>query len=161
MTVTRKDIYAGAVTLVKIGGTDIGGMIEGVTIRTESEYFDTLCDQVKGVVDTKLTGRKCLITFSMAEISLVNLQKAMAQPAANLSGSTLYLTDGQQAATTLEIQVPTPDAAGTRIYYFLIVRIIGSGEHSYRKDGQLMIAVEIVAFPDTAIENRFGYVYDV
>jgi hypothetical protein len=160
MAVNRTLLFVGAPSIIKIGGVDVGGTLDGFTVTEETEFFDKTCDQVRGTIGKTLMSRSVTLTFSIVETTLVNMQKALAMPAANLSGSTLYLTDGELTDTTLEMQVVSP-TGGTRVYYFLIARILGSGEFSYKKDGQLSVPVTIQAIPDTTQGNKIGYIYDV
>jgi hypothetical protein len=160
MTVTTALLYAGAITTVKIGGTDIGGTYDGVSISVEDETFDLNVDQVKSVVDKVLLTRKALVTLNIAEVSLANFRLALAQASANLSGSTLYLTDTQQAETTVELITETPSGVGSRYYYFPRANIMAKGEHTYKKNEQLFVPVQIECLPDTANSNRIAYLMD-
>lgn len=160
MAVDTDQLYAGAVTTVEVGGVDIGGTYDGVAISTEGEFFDLNVDQVSAIVKKNLITRKCTITLNIAELSLANLRKALGQASANLSGSTLYLTDDEQGEITLGLVLPTPDAGGDRTYYFLRVYCTGSGEHSYKKGDQTFVAVVFEALPDTDNSNRIAYVVD-
>jgi len=160
MTVNTGLLYAGAVTTVKIGGTDIGGTYDGVKVTTEGDFFDLKVDQVSATVKKSLISRKCTITLNIAEMSLANLRIALSQAAANLTGSTLYLTDGEQGETYLEMVCPTPSGVGTKIYYFPRIYSIGSGEHNYKKGEQTFVQVILEGLPDTSNSNRIAYIID-
>jgi len=160
MTVSTDLLYAGAVKTVKIGGVDIGGTYDGVAANTEGEFFDLNVDQVSAIVKKSLITRKATITLNVAEISLANLRSALGQASANLSGSTLYLTDDEQGETTLELVCPTPSGVGSRYYYFPRIYALGSGEHSYKKDAQTFVAVILEALPDTDNSDRIAYIMD-
>ena len=157
MAIDRNQLFSGPVNILKIGGVDVGGTLGGVNVTQEDSWFEITCDQIFGISKKKLTDRRMRITFSVAEGTLANIQKAMAQPSANLSGSTLYFTDDEQGTIALEFEVDAPDGGGKRIYYFAIC-YISAGEHAYTKDGQTVYPVEVEALPDPDNSDRYGYV---
>lgn len=161
MTVNTSLLFAGAVTTVKVGGTDIGGTYDGVSCSVEDDTFELKVDQVNSAVDKVLLSRKATITLNIAEVSLANFRLALGQPSGNLTGSTLlYITDSEQGETTLELILPTPTGAGSRYYYFPRVNILAKGAHTYKKGEQLFVPVEMEALPDTANSNRIAYLMD-
>lgn len=160
MSIEQDNLFSGEVNLVKIGGVDIGATEGPLSVTEDSSYFDLGCEQLLGVVDRKLTDRRVRATFNLAEITLDNLQKGLAQPSANKTdAATLYLSDGEQGVTTLEFEVDDPAGDGKWIYHFYRVYITGSGEHSFSKEGQTVVVVEAECLADTDKSNRFGYVY--
>lgn len=161
MTVTQDLIYSGAVTTVKVGGVDIGGTYDGVKITGSPEWFETECDQVNAPVTKTLVKNKGTVTLNIAELSLANLRLALAQASANLSGSTLYMTDDDPGSMTLEIITPTPSGIGSKYYYFPRAYNVGTGEHTYKKNEQLFMSIIFDALPDTDNSNRICYIADM
>jgi hypothetical protein len=161
MSINRNLLFSGEATMVKVNSVDIGGTMGGVSVSRADDWLDITCDQVMGNLRKKLTGRKMTVAFSVAEISLANLQKAMAMPTANLSGSTLYFTDAEQGQIPIEFRVDAPTGGGTFIYYFKLCYITGSAEHKYVKDGQVVVPVEAEVMADPDNSNRYGYLVDV
>lgn len=161
MSINRNLLFSGEASVVKIGTTDIGGTVGGVAVSKADDWLDITCDQVLGSVRKKLTGRKMTVAFSVAEMSLANLQKALAMPTANLMASTLYFTDDEQGQIAIEFHVDAPYGGGTWVYYFKLCYITGSAEHKYVKDGQVVVPVEAEIMPDPDNSNRYGYLVAV
>ena len=158
---TVANMFAGAVTSVTLGGTDIGGTFDGVAISMESEHLDIKCDQVLGTLGKQLMDMKFIVTFGMAELTLQNLQLALQQLAGNYnsSSSSLKLSAVAQGSLTLVIVVPSPDSLSNRTYNFDLAYVVASGEHAYKKDAQTFqpVTCDCVANASTDV---FGAISD-
>lgn len=159
MSVTVTNIYSGPVTTFKIGGTDIGGTNEGVTVTREDEFADMHCDQIKGPIRKNLVSRKFVVETRLAEVTLANLEKALGQQSGNLVSSSLSLDDDEQGSVTLEILVPCPTGVGNRTIKFDTCYNITGGATEYKKDGtQTVIPVTFDCLPNTS--GVHGYIAD-
>lgn len=160
MAIDSTQMYSGPVTTFKIGGVDIGGTFDGVTIAREDEFAEIHCDQILGPIRRQLISRKFVVNTALAELSLANLETALAQESGNLSGSSLKLDEDEQGSTTVEVIIPTPDGGGSRTYKFDTAYIITGGEHAYKKDGtQVAIPVTFDCLAD-ATNGEYGYIND-
>lgn len=157
MALTRSNIVVGAATSIEFpSGTDIGGTKGGVEIMLEQELFDKIGDQVKGNLDRVLTRRAVRIRTELLEGTVVNLHKASNLAAAQLSGSTLSITDSELTPQSLKIVGPSANA-GTRTCIFDTVRQVGNTGFTFGRDIDQRFACEFEAMYDTT-NSRFGII---
>lgn len=154
------NMYSGAVATFKIGGVDIGGTNDGVTITQEDELADIHCDQILGPVRKFLTSRKFVVVTNLAENTLANLEKALGQASGNLTSSSLKLDETDPGSTTLEISVATPDGVGTRTFKFDVVYVVGHGEMAYKKTGEQLVIPVTFDCVQSATTGQYGYIAD-
>lgn len=153
-------MYSGPVATFKIGGSDIGGTNDGVTITQEDEWSEIHCDQILGPVKKQLISRKYIVNTNLAELTLANLEKALGQESGNLVSSSLKLDEDDPGSTTLEIIVPCPTGVGNRTFKFDVVYVVGHGELAYKKTGeQVVIPVTFDCLADSS-SGEYGYISD-
>lgn len=159
MTVDPTQVYSGPVTKVLVGTDDIGGTYDGVEISREDERSEIHVDQIKSPISRPLMSRKFIVVLNVAELSLANLEIALAQESGNLVSSSLKLDDDDQGSVTLTITVPTPDGGGVRTYKFDTVYNVGGGGTAYKKDGtQSFVPITFDCLAD--LDGEFGAVSD-
>lgn len=157
MALTKDNIIVGAATAVEFpSGTNIGGTKGGVEIMLEQELFDKIGDQVKGNVDRVLTRRSVRARFELLEATAVNLHKASNLAAAQLSGSSISVTDSELVATTFKVTGPAANA-GTRTIIFDTARQVGNTGFTFGRDTDQRFAMEVEAMWDTT-NNRFAII---
>lgn len=153
------DFHAGAVTTVKIGGNDVGVTFDGVEIQFEQSEIELECDQFITPIDDVATKKAVTVRLNVAAVDLDNFVRAWHYPSTNLVSSSLDIDADDDVSTTLEIAVLLRNL-NTRTYHFYRVRARGTSAHSYKKDGQTFIPIEIKCYYcDTA--GRIGFVKDV
>lgn len=78
-----------------VGWTDVGGTKGGLELNISSEYSQLTVDQIVDIIESRRTGREITAKTSLAEATLDNLARAIANtaPAANV----LSLDDGLAA----------------------------------------------------------------
>lgn len=160
MAVEIKNMYSGAIATFKIGGTDIGGTNEGVSITQEDEWSEGHCDQIKGPSFKKLISRKYIVDTNLAELTLANLEKALGQKSGNLVSSSLKLDDSDPGSTTLEIIVPCPTGVGDRTFKFDVVYVEGHGGIAYKKTGDQTVIPTTFGCVQDASTGQYGYISD-
>ena len=157
MALTRSNITVGAATAIEFpSGTDIGGTKGGVEIMLEQELFDKIGDQIKGNLDRVLTRRAVRVRTELLESTVTNLHKASNLAAAQLSGSTLSITDSELTPQSLKIVGPSANG-GTRTCIFDTVRQVGNTGFTFGRDIDQRYACEFEAMWDTTA-NRFGII---
>lgn len=156
MALDITQLYSGPVTTVKIGGTDMGAVFDGVEIVREDEFFECLCDQVLGPVTKILTSRKWVVSLKGAELSLTNLETLLAQGSSNLTSSSLHLDDTEQGLTTLEVAHPAPSGVGTMTWKFDTVYNVSGGAMAFKKDGtQTVVPTTFDCLPNVSGDHGF------
>jgi len=157
MALTKDNIIVGAATAVEFpSGTNIGGTKGGVVFMLEQSLFDKMSDQIKGKLDRVLTDRAVRIRTELLESTVVNLHKASNLGAAQLSGSSLSITDTEGTLQSFKVTGPAPNA-GTRTIIFDSARHVGNTEFTFGRDIDVRFPIEIEAMWDTT-NNRFALV---
>lgn len=154
MALSKENIVVGAATLVELGGTDLGGTKGGVIFGKEDTFFDKTGDQVKGNLDKVLVNRRVFVRTELLEGNAPNLHKALNLAAAQLSGSSVSITDSEAALAALKVTGPTT-FGGTRTLILDAVRNISNFEMTWGKDVDIRLAFEFEAMWNPT-NNRFG-----
>jgi len=154
------NFHAGEVVSVTIGaGAAVGCTYDGVEIQFEQTETELECDQIHWAIDDVLTKRAVTVRLNVAAITLDNFIQAWHYPSANLVGSSLDIDDDDDVTTTLAVVVLLRNL-NTRTYHFYRVKARGTSAHSYKKDGQTFIPIEMKCYYDD-VAGRVGYVKDV
>lgn len=157
MALTKDNVIVGAVTALEFpSGTNIGGTKGGVTLMLEQELFDKVGDQIKGKLDRVLTLRSVRARTELLESTIVNLHKASNLAAAQLSGSSLSITDSEGALQSVKFTGPAPNG-GTRTVILDSCRQVGNTEFTYGRDVDVRFPMELEAMWDPT-NNRFGII---
>lgn len=154
MAPTKDNIIVGAATAVEFpSGTNIGGTKGGVELVVEQELFDKVADQVKGKLDRVLTMRSVRVRFELIEATAVNLHKALNLGAAQLSGSSISITDTEFTPAAFKATGPAANA-GTRTIIGDTARQVGNTGFTWGRDVDQRYPMEIECMWDTT-NNRF------
>lgn len=153
------NFHAGAVTSVEIGGNPVGVTFDGVEIQFEQSEVELECDQIISPIDDIATSKKVTVRLNVAAVDLDNFVRAWHYPSTNLVSSSLDIDADDDDSTTLEIVVLLRNL-DTRTYHFYRVRARGTSAHSYKKDSQTFIPIEIKCYFDDSV-GRMGFVKDV
>lgn len=168
MSGTAANILVGGITNVKVaayggvegGATDVGFTKEGVKLAMPKEYYDVKVDQIVGTIKKRITDRKFIIDLVLSESTLENLAKAFDLPTTAVAGDTLTV-DANAAETYRTIYLNgEAESGGTRKVTLHKCVMIGTGEHTYAKDGERAVNVQIEAIVDTLNSNEFGTFVD-
>lgn len=131
--------------------SDLGGTLDGSTLKVNQEYFELEVDQVVDVVGRRLQKREISIETQLAEATLTNLSYA-------LNGGTIAATAAYQTydpddassvtqptyrAFILDGYAPSASAAKTRRTVLRRGLVTSEMELAYKKDEQTVIPVEI------------------
>lgn len=154
MAATKDTIIVGAATSVTLNAVDIGSTKDGVTLIKEDTFFDKTADQVKGKLDKVLTDRRIAVRFTLQEVSVANLHRALNLAAGDLSASTISITQSEAALVPLVVVGPA-QFAGTRTISLDFVRNIASLESTFAKGDNNAVPMECEAMYNPA-NNRFG-----
>lgn len=152
MAVTIADIIVGSGTLI-IDSVDVGGTREGVQMSREAEYLDVTADQHKATLKKFLTDEKRFLRTSLLEATIDNLKivwggtKAtdVGPPATETLSMGIDVEPDEQA---LSFVGPAPGDFATRTYTHTKAVQIGTGEHTYSKDGETLLPAEFEILPD-------------
>ena len=146
---------ASAVGSVPASGTwgDLGGTLDGSTLKIAQEYFELEVDQVVDVVGRRLQKREISIETQLAEPTLLNLSYALNGGTITAStGWSSYDPDDASSITQptyrafiLDGYAPSASAAKTRRTVLRRGLITSEMELAYKKDEQTVIPVEIFA----------------
>jgi hypothetical protein len=150
-------IVFGAPTAVTIGtygtakgsGTDLGYTKGGVAVEYPRDYYNVEVDQEQGDIDVKIVKRNCILRFAVAEAKLDNLRLGLDLPAAALSSEVLKIGTRDANYLALWLDTPGPDGGNRELWIPKCV-IIGTGAHSYVKDGETVVDMEVKVIFDTA-----------
>jgi len=152
------NIIVGAATL-KIDNVDVGFTQGGVSFRKSNEFLDVETDQLAGVARKEITMQRAFVSTTLAEATLANLQKAMAEPSAQLfSGSALSFGQGSPTVTehVLTVTGKGPDGA-TRTYTFTRCIAVDEVDHMIgARDAASLIPIGFEVLKDPAYANTFG-----
>jgi len=168
MSGTVANILVGGITNIKVaayGGvegaaTDIGFTKEGVKLSMPREYYDVKVDQIVGTIKKRVTDRKFIIDLVLSESTLENLAKVFDLPTTAVAGDTLTI-DANATETNRTIYLNgEAESGGTRKVTLHKCVMIGTGEHTYAKDGERAVTVQIEALVDTLNSNEFGTIVD-
>lgn len=144
-------VYAGAfgaaepatiATAPAAAWTDVGGTKGGVELNIASEYGTLTVDQVIDIIESRRTGREITVKTTLAEATLDNLARAIANtaPAANV----LSLDDGatafKPAYSAILIDGIAPGGFRRRIIVRKTLPTDAVGV-AYKKDDQTVIPV--------------------
>lgn len=146
---------------ISIDSVDVGFTTGGVTMRYDLTTIEIEGDQALGIVARRKSNERLFISFNALEITLENLRKVMALPAAKLDGSCLYLgynstcTDDSQAA--LEIVGEGPNCCN-RTWTFPTAVISEGFELQLQKEAPAQMSVNYEVLKDG--NGQFGYVCD-
>lgn len=156
MAVTTTNIIAGAGTL-SVATVDVGGTMNGVTLRHEVDWIDVAVDQYKCKVK-KISGDiRLFISTTLAETSLANLKTALFE-GVGLAASTLSINQTAGAESVLVFVGAGPNSC-TRTATF--PKCIGLGNVSipFKKGEINVVDVEFEVLADTSTSS-FGAIVD-
>lgn len=168
MSGTTANILVGGITNIKVaayggvegGATDVGFTKEGVKLSMPREYYDVKVDQIVGTIKKRVTDRKFIIDLVLSESTLENLAKAFDLPTTAVAGDTFTISaDATETNRTIYLNGEA-ESGGTRKVTLHKCIIIGTGEHTYAKDGERAVSVQIEAIVDTLNSNEFGTIVD-
>ncbi len=157
MAVASANILVGAGTL-SVGGTDVGGTMNGVTLRHEVDWLDISVDQYKLKVKKVSTDIRLFVSTTLAESSLANLKTALFEGTA-LAVSTLSINQTAGAETQL-IFVGTGPNSSTRTATFPRCIGLGSVSMPFKKGEVNVVDVEFEVLGDTTNYAAFGAIVD-
>lgn len=146
------NIIVGVGTL-SVDEHDVGLTQDGVQMARETEYLDITSDQHTATLKKYLTSERRYIRTSLLEATLANLQLVWGGELDDGGGTgdiTLSMSSQSGAATEHKITFvgPAPDGYTQRMYTHNRAVQIGTGEHSYTKDGAVTIPVEFEILAD-------------
>lgn len=160
MSLTTASVLIGqgdlSIDAVALGATD-----GGVSIRSESEWFDAMVDHSLGVVVKKLVRRRVFLSANVAEASLENLAVAYGLTGAAISGQTLtYASSDRGVVTGTFTKNGNPDGAFDRVYTFARVVSLGNSESAYQRDGITFVPIEIEILPSVDGVDQYFTIHD-
>lgn len=146
MAVDTTNIIIGA-GLLSIDGQEVGATKDGVTMGRTVGFYDVTCDQANGVIKKHMTSQTRVLKTSLLEGTLENLKLAwggtITTNAEAPEAKTLKMgaTDGGEEHELVFVG-PAPGEYKTRTYTVHRAINVSASEHSYKKDGEVMIPVE-------------------
>ncbi len=155
---TQTNIIVGAATLT-VDGTDVGFTQGGVNFRKQTEYLDVDADQLAGVARKEKTFERGFVTTTLAEATLTNLRKAMAEPASqefNGSGLNVGLASPAVVEHTITVTGKSNSTTGVRTYSFWRAILISELDHLIgARDAASVLPVEFEVLKDPTKNNTF------
>ena len=115
----------------------------------------------KGDIGAKIYNRHRLVTIPMAEATLDNLRLAASLPTGALASEKLKYGTQDEQFITIFLDGPAP-SSGSREMWLPKCIVMGPSGHSYMKDNETVINVEVKVIFDTAQTDgeELGYSYD-
>ncbi len=163
MPFEKDDIIIGAAEL-SIDGINVGYTTGGINVRHANDFLDVEADQRAGVVKKEITMQRMFVTTTLSEATLANLQKAMAEPAAQLfSGTSLSFGEANPTVTehVLKVVGEGPKDKTTRTYTFRRCISVDEVDHvAGARDAASLIPVAFECLKDENFGNTFGTVVD-
>lgn len=156
-------IKIGIYGTVEGSADDLGYTIGGVELSVAREYYEKMIDQEVGVIELIKIAERATIKFSLAEVTLANLAKAMDYPAGAIAGSTLSFGGSATVnEVVIYLNVKAPGGGSNRKYTFHKAVCIGAATHSYKKDDATVIECEFQILQDTSktADQQMGSVVD-
>lgn len=154
MAYTAENFLLGTITTVKIDTVDIGGTGGQVSVNFNVETEDLTCGQIRTPVTTLEKTKKYQLQFSFAEFDLSQIAYALAQPQANLSG-TSYLSITSDAADTVKIEVTfnNDQSSEDHVITFPSCKLASSGGVPLNVDSQgfMDVTFDVFAYSGTKI----------
>lgn len=134
--------------------TDMGGTMDGVTLTIDQKYFALEADQSPDRLGSRLQSREVRVETQLAEVTLANIQFALG--GGTVASSASFATYDPQAGTTAASQpnyrsmivdgwAPGASPFRRRTVIRKVLSIEGIKEKAYKKDGQTVMPVVIVA----------------
>lgn len=170
MAWTSGDMFSGGASEVKVNNRDVGGTMDGVRIRRETDWLDFEIDQVKFKVRKEAILSSMFVETVLAEPNLWNVAMAwsMNSTTALTTSSSLELIepDGTEEVT-FEATGPTMTASARgggsdRVYYFPRCVALANGEYNLNRGVQTSVPLNLEVLADsTASPVSFGFFYDV
>lgn len=157
MAVAVANILAGAGTL-SVGGTDVGGTMNGVTMRHETDWIDVAVDQHKGKVKKISSQVRLFLATTIAETSLANLKSAIHE-GVSLTASTLSINATSVGEVQLIFVGAGPNSSARTATF---PKCVGLGNISvpWKRDNLNVIDVEFEVIMDVST-GGFGAIVDV
>lgn len=135
-------------------GIDIGCTDGGIQIAYEAERQDVFCDQSLTPVTSFISAESVEISFTMRELNIENLQRAIENTTLTSTASAKCLDVGGDTSFVpipLKVEVDFNDASGRRfVYTFFMVRSTGGLDVTYgERENPAQADVTFTAFADT------------
>lgn len=151
MAVDTANIIIGA-GILKIDGEEVGATRDGVVMGRTVEFYDVTCDQANGVIKKHLVNQTRVLRTSLLEATLENLKLAWGgiieeDDVEGTKTLKMGVKDGSEEHTLTFIG-PAPGEYKTRTYTVHRAINVSASEHSYLKNGEVVIPVEFEILPD-------------
>jgi hypothetical protein len=159
MSVTVGNLTGGPASEVRLGPNgsevDVGGTRGPVGYEETKDFVDSMVSQKKGVLKKRSYRRRFFVFFTMAEITLENLQMALDLPSSCLSASTL--TVDEQDAQELTCIVTAP-GKGDKTWTYTFTKVIAVEATTlpqYAEDDDSEIAIRLEVLQDSSDDSWY------
>jgi len=151
MAVDTANIIIGA-GILKIDEEEVGATRDGVVMGRTVEFYDVTCDQANGVIKKHLVSQTRVLRTSLLEATIENLKLAWGgtieeDTVEGTKTLKMGVRDGSEEHTLTFIG-PAPGEYKTRTYTVHRAINVSASEHSYVKNGEVVIPVEFEILPD-------------
>jgi len=159
LTVTTANLTGGPATDVKLGpsGSEVslGGTRNPVGYEETKDFVDSLVSQKKGVLKKRSYRRRFFVFFTLAEVTLDNLQLALDLPSSCLSASTLTVDEQDAQELSCIIEAPGPNSKTWTYTFGKVIALEATTLPQYVEDGESEISIRFEVLQDTTDDSWF------